>query len=360
MSEWRNAVRAELSRYRKQTGRSELELHDLYDFSLPRLKERFPENNNVEAKLRQQLQVLRDNDEIEFVDDEGIYRIQSLDGSDGAPRRSKLEPSGTDEILDNLNFEVGQRYDRMGLRDVYGGQRHREITTHPDYPAVFLFTGDAGEQYGSRGGFQPDGSFFYTGAGTEEGTDRGNAAVRDHQRNDEQLHLFENTDDPRVVTYVGEFECVDHHTLTVDDGDDNPREALRFVLEPVGSEEIETENPDRLDTDELYERAKQSSPTEPTTGTAASGRSYSRSEIVKRYALRDADGVCQGCGEDAPFVGTDGEPFLEVHHLYRRSDGGADDPDNVLALCPNCHRRVHYGEDGEKFNQRLIAERESS
>jgi 5-methylcytosine-specific restriction protein A len=26
----------------------------------------------------------------------------------------------------------------------------------------------------------------------------------------------------------------------------------------------------------------------------------------------------------------------------------------VIAVCPNCHRRVHYGEDGDAFNNDLI------
>lgn len=39
-----------------------------------------------------------------------------------------------------------------------------------------------------------------------------------------------------------------------------------------------------------------------------------------------ADGVCQGCEENAPFVNKRSEPFLEVHHLTRRNDGGPDDP----------------------------------
>jgi predicted HNH restriction endonuclease len=26
----------------------------------------------------------------------------------------------------------------------------------------------------------------------------------------------------------------------------------------------------------------------------------------------------------------------------------------VIALCPNCHYRVHHGEDGDAYNQELI------
>lgn len=79
-----------------------------------------------------------------------------------------------------------------------------------------------------------------------------------------------------------------------------------------------------------------------------------RSEIVKRFALRIADGTCQGCGNEAPFADTSGEPYLEVHHLHSRADGGPDSPDNVLAICPNCHRQVHHGQNGTEFNQKLI------
>jgi hypothetical protein len=39
----------------------------------------------------------------------------------------------------------------------------------------------------------------------------------------------------------------------------------------------------------------------------------------------------------------DGSPFLETHHLIRLADGGPDTVENAVAVCPNCHRRLHYG-----------------
>jgi len=33
--------------------------------------------------------------------------------------------------------------------------------------------------------------------------------------------------------------------------------------------------------------------------------------------------------------------------------GGPDHPAFVAALCPNCQRRVHFGEDGDEYNQSL-------
>lgn len=38
--------------------------------------------------------------------------------------------------------------------------------------------------------------------------------------------------------------------------------------------------------------------------------------------------------------------YVEPHHTRRLTDGGPDDFHHVIALCPTCHRRVHYGTDG--------------
>ncbi|SFL08319.1 putative restriction endonuclease [Halogranum rubrum] len=72
---WVDAVRAELDRYRSETGSRRVTLNELYDFSEETLATQFPENNSVRAKLRQQLQVLRDRGEVEFVDGAGEYRL---------------------------------------------------------------------------------------------------------------------------------------------------------------------------------------------------------------------------------------------------------------------------------------------
>lgn len=60
-----------------------------------------------------------------------------------------------------------------------------------------------------------------------------------------------------------------------------------------------------------------------------------------------AKGICQLCGENAPFLNKEGEPFLEVHHIKELANGGSDSLDNVIALCPNCHRKIHILHDEE-------------
>ncbi|WP_456386557.1 HNH endonuclease [Profundibacter sp.] len=57
-----------------------------------------------------------------------------------------------------------------------------------------------------------------------------------------------------------------------------------------------------------------------------------------------ANGICEGCGNNAPFISKkDGTPFLEVHHVKPLAEEGDDTVENTLALCPNCHRKSHFG-----------------
>ena len=81
--------------------------------------------------------------------------------------------------------------------------------------------------------------------------------------------------------------------------------------------------------------------------------SYVRDPAVKAWVLKAANGVCEGCDSPAPFIGNDGLPYLEVHHVMPLASHGSDTPTNAVALCPNCHRRCHYSNDSDEFKLRL-------
>ena len=71
---------------------------------------------------------------------------------------------------------------------------------------------------------------------------------------------------------------------------------------------------------------------------------FIRNPDVVAETLNRANGVCGSCGARAPFKrASDGTPYLEVHHKKRLADGGADIVENAIAVCPNCHRRAHFG-----------------
>jgi 5-methylcytosine-specific restriction enzyme A len=80
---------------------------------------------------------------------------------------------------------------------------------------------------------------------------------------------------------------------------------------------------------------------------------YSRDASVKAWILRNAAGHCECCGAAAPFLGVDGIPFLEVHHVSHLADGGEDTVANAIAICPNCHRCLHYGVNAKDIRSGL-------
>ena len=263
-----------------------------------------------------------------------------------------------------IPFVVGHLYRRRDIHAQYKGQHQGGISTPAQFPIIFLFSGEQGGQYGYHDGDQSDGTYWYTGHG-QVGDMRfvgGNLAIRDHAKNGKELHLFEYVG-RKFVQYRGKAQCIGfHHELGVD-RNKNPRQTIVFELvvdpEPVGVAEIlpETITPKfpQLRKASLEQLRHDAYDTSYLDRPPAERKvmAYYRSEVVKAYVLRRAAGVCEGCLQDAPFTSVRGNPYLEPHHLRRRADGGPDHPAAVIALCPNCHARVHFGRDGREFNQHL-------
>jgi 5-methylcytosine-specific restriction protein A len=193
---------------------------------------------------------------------------------------------------------------------------------------------------------------------------RGNRAILEHEKTGRALHLFELLENG-LLRYVGEATCLGYSWETAPDLDELPRRAIVFQLEIKGGEEgrpvIIEEVALRREVDRLWKqpmrelrRLAYEAPV--GSGVAAEQRIrnvYRRSAGVKAYVLRRANGVCEGCGQPAPFKMLNGQLYLEPHHIRRLADEGPDHPSWVAALCPNCHRRVHYGADGTEFNQEI-------
>ena len=57
--------------------------------------------------------------------------------------------------------------------------------------------------------------------------------------------------------------------------------------------------------------------------------------------------TCRDCGEFHAFVNEHGMQIpiddgdLEVHHILPVSEGGGDEPGNLITLCKRCHRKRH-------------------
>lgn len=95
-----------------------------------------------------------------------------------------------------------------------------------------------------------------------------------------------------------------------------------------------------LDDKELKELAIKTSE-KPPVRISIQKEEYSRNFAVQANAKRWAKGICQLCENEAPFKNHRGEWYLECHHIVWLSQSGEDSIENTVALCPNCHRKMH-------------------
>lgn len=75
-----------------------------------------------------------------------------------------------------------------------------------------------------------------------------------------------------------------------------------------------------------------------------------KSYYMARYAENNKL-TCECCGEET-FITDAGEPYVEFHHLIPFNIAyGPDHYLNLFALCPNCHRKIHFLKVENKHEQ---------
>ena len=108
---------------------------------------------------------------------------------------------------------------------------------------------------------------------------------------------------------------------------------------------LDRDDPGQLSDSEIRKRAAAAPPTPRSSTTAVVV--YARNPHVAEFAKRRARGKCELCKRPAPFKNASNEPYLESHHIAWLARGGADRPENTVALCPNCHRKMHVVNDAK-------------
>ena len=112
------------------------------------------------------------------------------------------------------SFVVGKSYKRKEqINGPFGGSGQSGISPSNRVPAIFIFTGDSGEQYGYSDQKDPDGNLIYTGEGQigDMTLNRGNAAITSHAKEGRALHVFRTTGKGKPCVYQGEFAYEDHY-----------------------------------------------------------------------------------------------------------------------------------------------------
>jgi 5-methylcytosine-specific restriction protein A len=195
----------------------------------------------------------------------------------------------------------------------------------------------------------------YTGMGYsgDQTLTRENKILAESQNTDIDLHLFEVFKAGEYI-YEGRVELTGKPYKSKQKGlDGRSRFVWIFPLRLRGDvatvilpediarkkEQDERKRASKLSDDELRKRNKK--PPKPQESRYILSRYYDRDADVAEYVKRIANGVCQLCLNQAPFKNNNGEPFLEIHHIKWLSRGGQDNIYNAVALCPNCHRKLH-------------------
>jgi 5-methylcytosine-specific restriction protein A len=270
-------------------------------------------------------------------------------------------------------FVVGQEYERPRLLDFIGSRQMQSgVLWGSKEPGCLVCT--SGGKGGKRAGYSDqlltDGSWWYFGQGLVGDQSLSNAANAKLSSGKMSV-LFFTTREPtarevaarggygKLFAFRGGFNVVGFEPFVPSDGNRKGDRLWRFRLVPVGGgddywREDEHTNADRhVGLQDLQRSIYVDSP---GSEVGISLQEYRRrSAAVHLYATLRANGRCEGCGMLAPFFRPDGRAFLEVHHMTRLADDGPDLPANVVALCPNCHRRAHYSIDRMEFGCALRA-----
>jgi len=195
----------------------------------------------------------------------------------------------------------------------------------------------------------------YTGMG-KKGNQRidrtQNRTLAESKTNGIVVHLFEVMK-PTKYIYQGVVKlCGEPYQEEQKDEDGNMRKVWMFPVKPICHEltmdsstfdfytKYITQKAKKLSAEELEIKAKERS-SRKVAYRLVTTKTYARDPYVAENAKERAHGVCQLCGKPAPFKDKDGKPYLESHHVKWLSEGGEDSINNTVALCPNCHRRMH-------------------
>lgn len=134
----------------------------------------------------------------------------------------------------DISLSPGDTIRRRVLHEQYGGRRQGGISPSRVSNNVFIFTDPVkGIAHGYvYDGWRDDGLFHYTGEGQigDQLMAQGNRAIRDHEAEGRELHVFEVTNG--VATYLDEFEYVDHYWADGADTNGDPRSLLVYRLRP--------------------------------------------------------------------------------------------------------------------------------
>ena len=106
-------------------------------------------------------------------------------------------------------------------------------------------------------------------------------------------------------------------------------------------------------------RLKETYNKEPSYSNSSNGKSVNKNPRIAKQSLESAEYKCTFDSLHETFLTNKGVPYMEGHHLIPCTASNAerfwniyqrniDCEENIVCLCPTCHRRIHFGSIEEK------------
>ncbi|MDJ0391637.1 HNH endonuclease [Roseomonas sp. E05] len=328
------------------------------------------EQEGIPARARStRYDVLRPDDGTPFPPKLVLSIAAELASGKALPRTAFSGGEETNAVLRALDFSVVEK-GRWGGSETPDALHPGDVLTNDQLSRVFGVGNAGGMRWSSARGCLmviadhtkalyddrwEENVLHYTGMGRigHQQLEGQNKRLAEQRETGVPVHLFEVFRRGSYV-YAGQVRLADAaQTEQQPDDEGRVRQVYIFPLRLEGGgkrpvpehrdlEEIETERARRLahlSTEELARRAALGGRQRPGAREVRTAQ-YDRDPAVAELAKRLARGICDLCGRPAPFA-VDGVPYLECHHVVHLAKDGPDTIENAVALCPNCHRRMH-------------------
>ncbi len=252
-------------------------------------------------------------------------------------------------------LEIGDKLTNQQLCDIFGCSPQGGMRKSNSTNTLVLVSNHIESIYEDR---WDNDVLHYTGMGTTGHQSLNfaqNKTLHQSNSNGVGLHLFEVFKD-KQYTYAGQvILCSEPYTEIQPDREGQERTVYVFPLTLKSSRryitaedrqhtyQVKENKAKKLNDQEIALRVEHS--TRKPSKTRVKTNVYERNVWVAEFAKRLAKGNCQLCLQPAPFNDKKGTAYLETHHIIWLSQGGEDTPENTVALCPNCHRKMHIVDD---------------
>lgn len=92
----------------------------------------------------------------------------------------------------------------------------------------------------------------------------------------------------------------------------------------------------------------------PEQGSSSSSDRFKTDSRLAKTVIKRASFTCEYDELHETFLNKKGDNYMEAHHIIPMSKQSeflpinVDRTENIVSICPNCHKAIHYGSDTEK------------